>query len=123
MKKTLVEVMMCIKNGETWENDLKTITREENVIRVTTKNGLLIKAICFDDNESYSLVVNPVSFVDAFEAYEKGKIIKSLVGKNSIYKKNETNKEGLHYLEHFDVWVKNLVFEIEEIRGQWQILD
>ena len=121
MKKTFVEVMMCIKEGETWENEFKTITRGEGGFIITLKRDTPVKTMCFDNDKSYSLVIKSVSFTEAFEAYEEGKRIKSLVGEKTEYIKIE--EDDLWFDDIDNTWNNNYDLDIEEIRGQWQILD
>lgn len=123
MKKTFIEVIMSIKDGETWESEVKRIERIGGRIDITVKGVFNSRTMCFGNNKSYSLVVKLVSFAEAFEAYEDGKIIKSLVGRKLSYKKSYTNKEELYLNERDNNWCNNFSFGTEEIRGQWQILD
>ena len=120
MFKTFVEVITSIKDGETWENKFETITRTKGGIVITLKNDNVVKTMCFNESKSYSLVVESVSFTEALKAYEEGEIIKSLVTK---YKYKKDGSKDL-YFHLFDFnWYENNNFEIEEIRGQWQILN
>lgn len=120
MKRTFVEVIMNIKDGETWENEVKSIERIGGRIDITTKGVSSLRTMCFGNHKSYSLVVESVSFTEAFKAYEEGKRIKSLV---TEYEYIKTKKEDAFYNLLLEAWSKNTSFELEEIRGQWQILD
>ena len=121
MKKTFVEVIKEIKIGEIWENDFKLITRDELGITVMSKGTVATRRMIFNEGIFYKLKNNTVSFEEAFKAYENGKTIKSLIGEKTEYKKIE--KYDLWFNETNNTWNNNYDFDIEEIRGEWEIVD
>lgn len=112
MEKNFREVIMNIKEGEVWECGNKIIEMFQGNIMLRITNGKH-----FDEYVStcmsgvYKLKRNECTFVEAFEAYENGKEIESLITKTKYLKSG--------YCEGQED--ANFLLGMKEIRGKWYI--
>lgn len=120
--KNFREVLINIREGETWESHLCTITRRGKNIEINWKRGIPRTSYTFCDTTKYRLVKNEVSFAEAFAEYEEGKEIASAT--NGYRYKKINNKLHFHSLL-FKGWTENHAnsFDIELIKGKWYIND
>lgn len=105
IKKDIRDVMRDIKEDEVWCSENYLIYLNEQGVCISRNDYVMTTDWCFE-KERFVLQSVQYSFQEAFEAYEKGKEIKSAVSGNSA-KQNE-----LYGRTHF---------AIDEIKGKWYI--
>lgn len=127
MKKTFLEIVNTIKEGEVWVN------RNQRVSKVyINKSGNLHFEGCdinFSQNYStcvsldseYELERNEYSFEEAFKAYEEGKEIES-IGNKYRYRKIE-GKDMIYNTFYKKMFEHTEGIDIDEIRDKWYIND
>lgn len=122
------EVIASIKEGEEYVNTKKTYA----VKSIYMSGGNI--AVCtdqradrfvVDDRMKFKKLMKEYIFQEAFEAFEEGKVIESVVTKCK-FKKGILQGQSMIYSELKGKWVNLLKghgIEIEEIRGNWYIYD
>ena len=114
------EVMNHILDGQTWSNGTLAITKEQHGISIKVGD---VPYIFTNDHKEFRLQKprKQVSFNEAFEQYEEGKEIISLVS-NERYKKIDGNDKL--WCGFDNKWVDNdFEMELVEIRGKWIVKD
>lgn len=106
---TFREVIANIKEGEVWENLHKTIEFKNNNFIVKSKIKKQNNYFVVNEYTTFKLKRPQYTFQEAFEAFEKGKEIKSCES-GYIY---NTTEEG----------VEDKLFYGYEIQGKWYIND
>lgn len=106
---TFREVIANIKEGEVWENLHKTIEFKNNNFIVKSKIKKQNNYFVVNEYTTFKLKRPQYTFQEAFEAFEKGKEIKSCES-GYIY---NTTEEG----------VEDRLFYGYEIQGKWYIND
>ena len=120
---TFREVIANIKEGEVWENLHKTIEFKNNNFIVKSKIKKQNNYFVVNEYTTFKLKRPQYTFQEAFEAFEKGKEIKSCVTSYTFRKIDDyievwdKTEGGRRYLE-FDE-----MFSLEEIRNKWYIND
>lgn len=114
---SFAEVMNHILDGQTWSDGTVSITKEEDGVTIEFNDTTLIFT---NDYKDFRLQrpKEELSFNEAFELYEQGKEIESLVSEER-YKKREDGTDMIW--DDFDEdWIRNdFEFELREIRGKW----
>lgn len=114
-------IFKCVKDAT---NDLLT-----NEIEVSANKGgyiddIAIHGVTFNIKEEWILVQQPVNFMEAIEAYEKGKIVNCQV-ENKIFKYNPYKANGVKIFGDggFEITDTNgnTITTIETLRGKWFI--
>ena len=120
MEKTFREVIRDIKEGEVWEQNIISgnikIKLEDDFIMIWKDDELVFT---FGNKYKFKTNKEEYTFEEAFEAYEEGKEIISVVT-NYCYKNTQN---GNFYKRNTEVFYRNHNnnFSIDEIRGKWYI--
>lgn len=117
IKKSFTETISTIEDGEMWESENYIVRCNKGEIEIELKQDVDGNFVVFKDSEIFSKVLLWRSFEEAFEAYEEGKIIESCIS-YCLYKRE--NGKDLYSLKG-DEWFGSSGFEVDEIRGKWNI--
>lgn len=114
MKKTFREVIVTIKEGEVWVNEVSPISfirlREDGVLDFNENEGVNLY-------NTYTLQRKEYTFEEAFKAYEEGKEIEN---RYNQYKYKKIDGVDAYSKTGNDLY-KADSFGINEIRGKWYI--
>ena len=120
MEKTFREVIRDIKEGEVWERNIISgnikIKLEDDFIMIWKDDELVFT---FGNKYKFKTNKEEYTFSEAFEAYEEGKEIISVVT-NYCYKNTQDRNLYKRNTEVFYINHNNN-FSIDEIRGKWYI--
>lgn len=122
MEKTFREVIRDIKEGEVWERNIISgnikIKLEDDFIMMWKDDKLVFT---FGNKYKFKTNKEEYTFSEAFEAYEEGKEIISVVT-NICYKKIKNEDKCKMYEDPMSMYITKLdTFTIDEIRGKWYI--
>lgn len=117
IKKSFTEIISTIEDGEMWESDNYIVRCNKGEIEIDLKQDVDGNVVVFKDSEIFSKVLSWRSFEEAFEAYEEGKMIESCIS-FCLYKRE--NGKDLYSLKG-EEWFGSSGFEVDEIRGKWNI--
>ena len=116
MEKTFREVIETTKEGEVWERNIISgnikIKLEDDFIMIWKDDELVFT---FGNKYKFKINKEEYTFEEAFEAYEEGKMIESLITGNQ-YKRIDSKDfyvTGGNY--------RNNDIKLNEIRGKWHI--
>ena len=123
IEKTFREVIATIKEGEIWENEIYSISKDADGLSIKRLDKYIQKDIkdtpymYLYDKKLFELQRKQYTFEEAFKAYEEGKEIES------CYSQYKYKKEGGLdlYSKTENEWYVEDRFEIDEIRGKWYI--
>ena len=123
IEKTFREVIATIKEGEIWENEIYSISKDADGLSIKRLDKYIQKDIKdtpymhLYDKTLFELQRKQYTFEEAFKAYEEGKEIES------CYSQYKYKKEGGLdlYSKTENEWYGEDSFEIDEIRGKWYI--
>lgn len=126
MEKTFREVIATIKEGEIWENEIYSISKDADGLSIKRLDKYIQKDIkdtpymYLYDKTLFELQRKQYSFDEAFKAYEEGKEIESC-------------ENGYKYLQNTFTYPGNeqwlcfrnseQMFTTDAIRGKWYIND
>ena len=118
---TFGEVFNNIKRKEVWENDKVKIFLDAATDEIAIKDKRTKNIIKINKEDKFKLKRKRVSFIEAFNAYEKGKGIESCITGIRYCKHNFIDYYKPVNSEDWIAWEQGSNFELREIRGEWYI--
>lgn len=120
---TFKEVIVNIKEGETWENANYIIKCPHRVISIETKNGEVFNGIAFCDDVLFTLQRKQYNFEEAFKSLENGKEIESVVNGKCFKIRDSVSVYITKDKTINTVNDEIRLFTHNEIRGKWYVND
>lgn len=119
---TFKEVITNIKEDEVWESNDISIFKTKDDISIDWKNGSDNGVLIFDD-EKFKLKRKEYDFGKAFESFEKGKEIKSVVSGKCFKIRDSVSVYIAKDKTINTVNDEIRLFTHNEIRGKWYVND